>query len=73
VTAAKAERPFSKPGISLYGPDCESPRDNVNVLLKRFSLVFIHSGYFYSASSNPLLGLLRGDSDTARVGPTVSE
>ena len=33
---------------------------------------FIHySGYFYSASSSPLL--LRGAADAARIGPTVSE
>ena len=28
---------------------------------------FIHSGYFYSASSSPLLGLLRGALDTAHI------
>jgi len=32
---------------------------------------FIHSGYFYSASSSPLL--LRGAPETARIRLTVSE
>src|SRR6218665_298982 len=32
---------------------------------------FIHLGYFYSASSNPLR--LRSASDTARIGPTMPE
>ena len=45
------------PSVDLHA--CITSRQNIYIY------IFIHSGYFYSASSRPLL--LRGASDTARI------